>query len=200
MRLGFLLLLFVAGCAQPPLRCESPRALYVVSHGWHTGVIVGRSDLAKHLPALAEFGDKEYLEIGWGDEQFYRAPKGSVGLALRALFASPSSALQVVGFSGAPRDYFPRSDFAEVRSDESGYRAALTFVADSFRRTHEGQLTRLGRSLYGDGWFYATKDSFHAFNTCNTWVARAIEKTGHPISTSTVTARGLFVQLARGGC
>jgi hypothetical protein len=37
------------------------------------------------------------------------------------------------------------------------------------------------------------------FNTCNTWVAKAIEKTGYPVSsTLTLTAESLLSQLRDG--
>lgn len=201
------LALLVAGCAQQPQRsaatqvCGCGRVIQVVSHGWHTGIVLGREDLAKSLPAIAgDLGEHQYVEIGWGDGEYYPAEKGSLRLALRALFRPTPSVLQVVPFTGPPHEYFPGSGVAEVPLDEAGYRAVLGFVAETFRRTPAGGVVRLGPSQYGEGWFYAAEGSFHAFNTCNTWVARGMRKAGFAISPGTVTARGLYSQLPRGGC
>jgi uncharacterized protein (TIGR02117 family) len=201
LALAFLL----DGCSSVPLHresrteCKGPRALFVVSHGWHTGIIVGRGDLVTLLPPLSrDIGHDEYVEVGWGEELFYRSGTGTPGLALRALFWSTSSVLHVVPFAGPPRVYFPKSEIVEVWVDAAGYAAALAFVAESFTRAPDGGVVRLGPSLYGGGGFYRAEGSFSAFNTCNTWVARALERTGTAVSSTTLTAEGLLSQLRAG--
>jgi uncharacterized protein (TIGR02117 family) len=205
MRITFFLalLLLLKGCAARSVHQETPatcRSLYVVSHGWHTGIVVNRGDLAGLLPALAgDINHGEYVEIGWGEERFYQAGEGTVGLALRAVLWPNPSVLHVVPFASPPRSYFSRSEVVEVWVEEAGYRAALAFIAGSFTRAPDGGVFRLGPSLYGKGRFYRAQGSFHAFNTCNTWVAEAIEKTGYPVwSTMTLTAESLLAQLRDG--
>lgn len=200
------LLLFLKGCAAQQIDRETPacgtlQALNVVSHGWHTGIVVRSGDLVALLPALAgDIGRGEYVEIGWGEERFYQAGEGTTGLALRAVLWRNPSVLHAVPFTGSPRNYFPTSEVVEVRVEKAGYAAALAFIAGSFTRAPDGGVLRLGPSLYGSGWFYRAEGSFHAFNTCNTWVARAIEKTGYPVSsTLTLTTESLLAQLREGG-
>lgn len=176
--------------------CDPSHTLFVVGHGWHSGIVVKRMDLLNLLPVLApELGQQEYIEIGWGEERYYQDAEPTSGMGLRALLWPNASVLQVVPFGTPLRRYFPNSEVVEVRVDEAGYRAALAFMAATFTRTPEGDVIRLGPSLYGNGRFYRAEGSFHAFNTCNTWVARAIENTGFPISGSTLTAGGLLSQL-----
>ena len=173
------------GCAlQPvstdaPAACRSPRALVLVSHGWHTGIVLERKDLVRLVPALArDIGQEGLVEVGWGEERFYQARQTTVGMALRAVLQPNSSVLQVVPLPRPAREYFPQSDIAEIRLEEKGYQALVAFVAESFTQASVQELTRLSPSLYGNGWFYRAEGSFHAFNTCNTWVARAMEKGG----------------------
>jgi uncharacterized protein (TIGR02117 family) len=165
-----LFLSALAACAQQPA-CDATRTLYVVSHGWHSGVVVERADLVKRLPGLA-LGEASHVEIGWGEERFYQARETTLGMALRAVLQSNASVLQVVPFAGSPRGYFAASEVAEVRTDEAGYAAAVDFIAATFR----APLERLGPSLYGNGSFYRAEGSFHLFNTCNTWVRDVLEK------------------------
>ena len=76
-----LLALLLAACAhQPQSRCQPIRTLYVVDHGWHSGLVVEREELQKHLPGL-QAGSAKYLEIGWGEERFYQARETTIGLA-----------------------------------------------------------------------------------------------------------------------
>ncbi len=204
---SFLAFLFILNaCAsqtthREAVACESLQVLYVVRHGGHTGIVVSRGDLVKLLPPLArDIGHEGNVEIGWGEERYYQAGTGTVGLALRAALWPNSSVLQVVPFTGPPRSYFPQSEVVEVRVEKAGYAEALAFIAGSFTRTPDGGVARLGPSQYGNGWFYRAEGSFHLFNTCNTWAARAIEKTGYPVSsTLTLTAESLFSQLRDGG-
>ena len=169
-----LLTVLLSACAQREIRpCEPTRTLYVVSHGWHSGVVVERADLVQQMPALApEIGRKRYVEIGWGEERFYQARETTVGMALRALLQPNSSVLQVVPFADSPRRYFAGSEIVEVRTDDAGYSAALAVMAATF----QPHLQRLGRSLYGEGWFYRAEGSFHLFNTCKAWVAAVLNK------------------------
>src|SRR5712671_4312063 len=73
--------------------------VFIVSHGYHAGIAVPRAALAEQasrrgLSALGylatRFADIDRLEIGWGDEGFYRevptAESVTMALAMRALF------------------------------------------------------------------------------------------------------------------
>ena len=73
--------------------------IFVVSHGYHSGLVLPRETLAEAagrrgdaaLAAVSQrFAGFHWLEIGWGDEGFYRhvpdAASLTVGLAIRALF------------------------------------------------------------------------------------------------------------------
>jgi len=160
----------LAACAQQPA-CDAARTLYVVSHGWHSGIVVERADLVARLPSL-EIGQGRYVEVGWGEERFYQARETTVGMALGAVLRSNPSVLQVVPFADPPRRYFAGSEVRELRTDDAGYAAALDFIAASFTPG----LERLGRSLYGEGWFYRARGSFHLFNTCNSWVEAVHKK------------------------
>jgi uncharacterized protein (TIGR02117 family) len=172
----FFAVLLVA-CAQSPVQpttaCAGTHTLYVVSHGWHSGIVVDRAELVQRVPALAaDIGQDGYVEVGWGEVHFYLARETNALMALRAVLRPNAAVLQVVPFAEAPRRYFAQSEVVEVRTDEAGYAHALDFIAATFKP----ELRRLGPSLYGSGWFYGAEGSFHLFNTCNSWVAAAIDR------------------------
>ena len=163
----------LAACAEPR-PCEPTHTLYVVNHGWHSGIVVERAELLKKRPGLEpDLGQARYVEIGWGEEDYYQATDPHLGTALSAVLWLNPSVLQVVPFDEPPQRYFAQSEIREVRTDQAGYDATLGFIAESFKRTPG--LDRLGPSLYGQGWFYRAKGSFHLFNTCNRWTAQALE-------------------------
>ncbi|WP_434559373.1 DUF2459 domain-containing protein [Pseudomonas sp. R1-6] len=199
--LALILTLFGCATASDPPRGEGGdwRSFYVVNHGLHTGLAIARPDLLQVLPALAEdFGDGDFVEFGWGDEDFYRAPHATLSLALRALFGSTATVLHAVKIDGDPRRRFAVSEVIEVRVTEDGYRRLLAFVAGTFTHSATGTLTVLGPGLYGDSRFYRSEGSYSLFYTCNAWVAEALAASSCPMSPTTViTAGNVMSQLRR---
>ena len=197
-----LFFLLLAGCTaaptEPPtaIECKTPRAFYVVSHGWHTGIVVDSKEVIEAVPQLeSDFDKARFLEIGWGDEGFYRAQAVKPTLALRALLWPTSTVFHIVGVPDAPRRYFSGSEVVEVSVPQAGYEKLLAFLDRSFHRTSGNDVVKLGKGLYGNSRFYRAEGKFHLFNTCNTWVAKAIKETGYPISAATITVKGLMSQL-----
>lgn len=204
MRIVVLALIFTLfGCATasgPPTGAGGDwRSFYVVDHGLHTGLAIARPDVLKVLPALAgDFGDGDFIEFGWGDEDFYQAPQATLSLALGALFGSTATVLHAVRIDGDPRRHFAASKIIEVRVTEDGYRRLLAFIAGAFTHSATGTLTVLGPGLYGDSRFYQAEGRYSLFYTCNTWVAEALAASSCPISPAAViTARDVVSPLRR---
>ncbi len=190
----------MAGQVASATECGPGKEFFVVSHGWHTGLVLDGQDLAARLPALrSAIGTSAYVEIGWGDERFYRADTTTSGITLGALFWPTPSVMHMVAFDTSPRRYFAQSTLLQLDVPRAGYVEMLEFVAGSFQQQIGGTVFYLGPGLYGNSGFYQARGKFHALNTCNTWVAEAIEKTGFPMPEErTLTARGLFARIVRG--
>jgi uncharacterized protein (TIGR02117 family) len=203
-RVGGLLLLGVvlAACAGPiegPLRPapgEPSRPVYVVDHGWHTGIVVRRQDVPDGVwPERRDFSRFEHVEVGWGDQDFYMAPEGTFWLALKAVFWPTPGVLHVTGFDGPVEAFFPHREIVELRVSERGLRALALFVQDAYARDATGQIVPLGPGQHASSRFYAARENYFLLKTCNTWTARALRSAGLPISpSSAVTAAGLMDQ------
>lgn len=200
------LILILSACASapppPPPAPESAerawRSVHVVNHGLHAGLVIARADLLRELPALAEtFGDGDFVELGWGDEAFYRAPQATLGLALRALFRSSAAVLHVVKIAGDPRRRFAGSEVVELRLSADGYRQLLAFVAASFSRPAPGALAELGPGLYGESRFYSAEGRYSLRRTCNTWLAEALAAGGCPLQPAAVLTAGQLMSRLR---
>ena len=180
--------------------CGTLPTLYIVSYGWHTSLVINREEMVKLVePLAADFDTGEFLEIGWGDQRFYQATDATVGVALRAVLWPTETVLHVVEIQASPRSYFVGGDLFVISVPEVGYQELLAFVASSFARLDNDGLINLGPALYGSGWFYQAEGKFHAGNTCNTWIAKAIAATGYPfVNVNTVSAQGVASQLRRG--
>jgi uncharacterized protein (TIGR02117 family) len=184
-----------------PNAYEPSRVIYVIGHGWHTSLVVQRADIPDGLwPTHHDFPQATYLEIGWGDKDFYQAKEPSFGLALRAAVKSTGSVLHIVGFTLPPEEYFPTSDVFAVRLSPSGLAALSTFIHTTYKRDAQGHTIALGQGWYGDSKFYLAEGQYHLFNTCNNWIAQALQVAGAPInSASAMTAGNVLSQVRRFG-
>lgn len=188
--------------ARPASAVEAPtRTIYVVSHGWHTGIVLRRADAPRWLwPESADFPDAEYLEVGWGDRDYYRATDPGLWLAFKAAVWPTPGVLHVVGFRGPVSAYFPASDVVALVVTEPGIDRLVALIGASHERDAGGRAVPLGPGLYGHSRFYASRERFHLFRTCNVWTAQALVAAGVEVSPDqSLTAGGLLTQLREPG-
>ena len=145
-----LLLVIFTGCAgchswqALPDSSEDERTIFVVSHGWHTGLILPYESLSA-LPDLEKvLGESTFFEFGWGDADFYQAEEVTSGITLKAILWPTESVLHVVSIREDPRVRFRNSDVVEVRLSRQGLARLVDFVSSSFYRTSDAQLVPLG--------------------------------------------------------
>jgi uncharacterized protein (TIGR02117 family) len=184
-----LLALLCAGCLGPkknlfPPAAGAPRkSIHIVSHGWHASVIVSRADIPTNIwPAQRDFAEFESIEVGWGDDGFYRADKITLGITFKALFWPTPSVLHVVGFNGPPEQEYPSSQVIRVDLSEEGFTQLCQYIDRAHTQTATGQAIPLGPGLYGTSEFYRANESYYFPKTCNTWTAGALRAAGCPIT------------------
>lgn len=177
----------------PPAPGTSMVAVFVVSHGYHSGLVLPRRELIEvasrlRLDALVEiarrFNGFAYLEIGWGEEEFYREVPTlahmTVALAARALLRpGNTSVLHVVGVGANPRAMFAYSDLVRLELSAPGFERLISKLDESLA-SEEGRPRELGRGLYGTSLFYRANGAFHLFRVCNHWVADLLDAAGVP--------------------
>ena len=185
----------------PPGNSEAAKTVYVVSHGWHTGIVVDRRDIPKGVWKENNlFPNARWIEVGWGDEAFYQAPDPSMWVTCKAVFWPTPSALHVVSFHEPVASFFPDSRLLEIRLSQRGFERLARFIEDSYLRGVDGEVIPLGPGLYGDGRFFRARGKFFALRTCNNWTARALRSAGCPITPPyAVTAGNLFFQARKFG-
>ncbi len=181
----------------PPAAASSLRTIFVIRHGWHTGIVVRAADVPEAAwPARHDFAGADYLEVGWGDREYYQAPDPSAWLALRALFWTTPGVLHVVGFSGPVERYFTAAEIVELRVSEQGFARLVDYVCTSYELDPTGQPIALSRGQYGTSRFYASREEFHLFKTCNVWTGRVLCEAGVPVCAApSLTADGLMSAL-----
>jgi hypothetical protein len=90
--------------------------------------------------------------------------------------------LHIVGFSGSVSAYFRNSEIISIELPAAGFEHLVHTMAASFSLDEAGNARPLRRGLYGDSHFYLSSESYHLFNTCNVWTARALQAAGLAIT------------------
>jgi uncharacterized protein (TIGR02117 family) len=163
--------------------CQGGNEIYLLNHGWHTGLAIKAADLNRTIPELSNrFPDSLYYEIGWGDTGFYQSNEITTGLTLRAMFWSDGSVLHIVGLTENPKTYFGNSEVKVINSDDPGYQNMLTFIKGSFQTDQNGLIMPEHEGIYGDSQFYTAVGRYQLFNTCNKWTAKALYSGGYSIN------------------
>jgi uncharacterized protein (TIGR02117 family) len=194
----------------PPAPGAAATELFVVDHGYHAGIVVPRRPLAELASrnglaavgyAATRFADYDRLELGWGDEGFYREVPTPASLtaavAIRALFRPGNpSVLHVVGVKNDPRAMFAASSLVRLEVSEAGFERLARNLDASFALADGGLPQELGPGLYGSSLFFRANGAFHLFNVCNHWVAGMLDAAGVPTTPVLATLpAGLLLDL-----
>lgn len=196
----FIVALACATSTQEP-RLAQPgtpaRVIYVVSHGWHTGVVLKTGDIPATVvwPEIGDFAQNDYIEVGWGDGDYYPAPETSWTMTLKAGFWSGWSVLHVAGFNEPVRKFFAASEVVEVALTDEAFQELCAFIARTHLRSPGNAGAKIRPGLYGNSGFYPAQGKFHAFRNCNTWVAEALAVAGLPMNRFTLSAGSVMAQV-----
>lgn len=180
--------------------------VFVVSNGFHAGLVIPRSALVKVAGGGAlttvtrRFEAYDFLEFGWGEEQFYRSTPSIAAfqwrLAFRALFGANRTVVLVVGLSQPPPVAFARATLVRIGLSTEGFARLSARLDAAFGRGSDGAPIEIGPGLYGPSLFYRATGQTALFNVCNNWIGRLLNVAGLPdqplLST---TAGGLMADL-----
>jgi uncharacterized protein (TIGR02117 family) len=198
-----LMMVFFNGCSSifNPERIKSNETadfpVYVVDHGGHTGVILERELAKQHLPYInEEFVHSRYIEVGWGDEDFYQSREKTTKLKMQAVLYPTNAVLRVTEVPIDPEKYYPNIEVKKLMVTRTGFRKMLTYIYKTLKRNNNGNPVKTGKGLHVHDLFYHANGKFHVFNTCNTWTAKILKEAGLPVSSFlTITSGDIMNQI-----
>ncbi|MDB5524338.1 MAG: hypothetical protein JWM58_2101 [Rhizobium sp.] len=194
----------------PPVAGTATVEVALADHGVHAGLIIGMDDLDRMSLELKDpvlialhtrFAAYRFLEIGWGDEQFYRFAPAlsdvSVGMAFNALSGwNGKSVLHVVGLDQDAKATFKHSDVQVIRLSKEGFRKLIKGISGTFAADPYAQPMELGKGLYGPSLFYRAAGHYSVIRTCNVWLGGLLASAGMKVSpVPSVTSMGLLTEI-----
>ncbi|MEY3304782.1 MAG: DUF2459 domain-containing protein [Pseudanabaena sp.] len=160
----------------PPAPNAKTRTIYFVQHEWHSGLAWAQQ--RGETFGAEEWKDAPYVEVGWGDRQFYFAGDQSIPSMLRAAFIPSDSVMHVTSFAEAPEKFF-KFPILPIELSEAGFQNLLAHVKQTFTVNEKGdRLAAIGKGQYGVSNFYAAVPRYFSAFNCNTWAAEALRNGG----------------------
>ena len=180
---------------------DSLHTIYLIKQRWHTAVVFHRETVDPNIfPEFKYFENFDLIDIGWGDAEFYQYPGFDSGLAWKALFYPTPSTLRVEGIGISKEQYFEISEIViELRINNEQLNVLINHISDTVRRDENKQSKILSTQSLGRIYFFAANGSYHLFNTCNTWLATGIKKSGVDIDDDVILTEQLFNEIAKVG-
>lgn len=173
--------------------------IFISKSDWHVGIILEVFELSKkEISCLAEFKDYKFVDIGWGDADFYQSSEDfDVYLATKAILLPTSSVVRIQGYNNEIKDIIKYRDYTfEITLDSTQYNLLCDFIESSFKKDESNQNIISMEKYSGVIKYYHSTHKYYFANTCNTWVAEALEYSGYEINSSNViTAEELFKEL-----
>jgi Protein of unknown function (DUF2459) len=129
---------------------------------------VGDSLTTDFFPAAEKY---PYVEVGWGERDFYTTPEFSYMLGAKALFWANDAVLHV--------NYWRENELAA----QHGRKLCLTteqylILINTLKSTCQST-ERLAEGLYGhEPCFLPATGTYWALENCNTWTARCLRQIG----------------------
>jgi uncharacterized protein (TIGR02117 family) len=187
--------------AWPPPGTESLKDVWIAGHGWHTRLVVARADVDPSIwPESGDLGDVAFLEVGWGDRDFYPEPDPSVWDAVDPIVRCTPAALHVGGFDRPPAEFLRDGPLVRVRVPASGFARLTRFVHEHYVHQPDGAPARIRPGYYPRSWFYLAHGRYHALANSNRWTLMALRVAGVPVTPwRAVTADNAIAQAERFG-
>ena len=161
---------------------DDTHIIYVSSISWHTGIVVPGYALPDSLWIEGHnYAANSYLEIGWGDLDFYTHEGFNLWYALKAVFWPTSSALHINPIQRQVEDYYSNTDVVKlVLNDEQLHRLSR-FLVKELELDENGKIIPTAEGFYHSSNFYKGSSSYYFPNNSNVWAARAVKRAGFSI-------------------
>ena len=159
---------------------QDGKSIYITSISWHTAIIIPATCLPDSLwPASYDYSEFEYLEIGWGDRDFYQTPGFNPWFAIKAMFWSTKSAIHIFPLQEFDGSY-ALNELIELELTVNQLKNLCSFLVGNFV-IENGKFVPLQEGFYYNSQFFAGQYAYHLPINSNVWIAKALKAAGFQI-------------------
>lgn len=165
------------------LEKEKNIKIYVVSQGWHTGIVVPTNCIADSLWTEGyPYHKFNYVLIGWGDADYYQTKGFNLWYASKAAVWPTSSTLHVKAFNQLSNINNLTEEIVDLLIGESDYSSLCNFIQSEFQLDNDGLFIPQTAGFYRNSHFFAGNNKYTAINNSNVWTGKAMKKAGFKVN------------------
>jgi hypothetical protein len=172
--------------------------IYVAKISWHTGLIVPTYTLPDSIwPAQFDISEYEYLEIGWGDRDYYQHPKFNIWYAFKALFWPTSTAIHILPLLERHiQPTYGSTKLVRLDINDSELDSLTRFLLSQFKLNENGKIIPLAQGFYQTSQFFAGSTKYFFPKNSNVWAAMALKRAGFKYTPIFFQTTGMVVNRA----
>lgn len=172
-------------------------SIYITSISWHTALLVPAHCLPDSIwPAGYDYSQYQYLEIGWGDRDFYQTPGFNPWFALKAFLWSTPSAIHIFPINKFDGSY-SLNELVSLKLTSGQLQDLCQYLLEQFELNEDGQLIPLQEGIYYNSQFFAGRYAYHFPINSNVWIAQALESAGFSLLPVKYQFTGWLIQRAK---
>jgi len=166
--------------------------VYIVNNNLHTGIVIPiGSESSQIISAMKYFKNFRFADFGWGEEKFYQDPHDNYCMGARAIFLPNTSVIRIEGYRNIEEGSFIWSDYTVMLTlTKDQYIKLIIFIENSFKKDTGDELSITSQKHSGSVIFFKSVYRYYLFNTCNTWVAEALNTSGLDVSPFLIITAG----------
>jgi uncharacterized protein (TIGR02117 family) len=172
--------------------------LHMWSNGFHSDIGAPAAIFPADHPLRRLYPDAESFLIGWGEQAFYFSDGTDLMLGLDALVPPSPSVLHVAYNAGPSSAYLGPNDDTAIAVSRAGAARFVAYIDRALMLDEAGApiVTTPGK-VVGRSVFLRTRGSFHLFNVCNQWMARALRAAGIDVNARAAWMAGPLIAQVR---
>lgn len=162
---------------------EESIPIYVVSQGWHTGLIIPTNCLGDSIwPGTHNYSKYTNVIIGWGDADYYQNKNFNLWYATKAALWPTSSTLHIKAFNEINEIDPLVNEKVELLIDRDNFNNLCRFLKKQFQLNNQDQLIPQGVGFYSNSQFFESNKEYTAINNSNVWTAKALKEAGFDLN------------------
>lgn len=160
---------------------EDAHTIYVSSLSWHTGIVVPAESFPDSLWRKGHnYADAHYLEIGWGDADFFTDEGFNLWYALKAAFWPTPTAIQIRPIYRNVENFYSNTDVAKIEISDEQMQRLTSYLVEELELDENGKIIPAKENSGKN--FYKGSSSYYFPKNSNVWAARALKEAGFSIS------------------
>lgn len=157
--------------------------IYVCSLGWHTGIVVPAYSMPDSIWREGhDYSDADYLEIGWGEVDYFPHDGGTLWYAIKSVFWPTPSVLHINALPQRVEDYYVNTNVVKIEVTDEQLENIIRYFIKEFELDDQGNIIPAAEGFYAHSHFYKGSSSYYFPNHSNVWAARALKRAGFDIS------------------